>query len=254
MQSHGTTTFPLLETVMVKTGTTVSADGSANSGATLKFDSTGNLKNDKYQLAVPGIGLDAAMTAGGFYCYTLVCGSSNGGFVELNGLSPYASNLSWTTYGVWDAGNSTAFRFASFATGYITPVANIPTTGSATFTGETRGVVSTPSGECVCLFGNAALQANFGTGNITGNLTNMNVAGAPWNNVSLTGTMASGVNAFSGTTGVTSAPPGEWTLNNSASGTFVGRFFGPNAEELGAVWTLYDGTKAATGSLGAKRP
>jgi hypothetical protein len=32
----------------------------------------------------------------------------------------------------------------------------------------------------------------------------------------------------------------------------AGMFFGPNAEELGAVWTLSDGIGAAIGTIGAK--
>ena len=32
----------------------------------------------------------------------------------------------------------------------------------------------------------------------------------------------------------------------------AGLFFGPAAEELGAVWTLSDGTRTAIGTIGAK--
>jgi hypothetical protein len=102
------------------------------------------------------------------------------------------------------------------------------------------------------LAGDATLQTNFGTGTITGSLTNMTANGAPWNSVSLAGTISGGQNYFSGTSGVSSAPAGPYSLSGSATGTFAGLFFGPNAQELGAVWTLFDGTNAAAGTIGAK--
>jgi hypothetical protein len=40
----------------------------------------------------------------------------------------------------------------------------------------------------------------------------------------------------------------------NATGTLEGKFFGPSAQEAGAVWTLFDGTKAAIGTLTGKRP
>jgi len=87
---------------------------------------------------------------------------------------------------------------------------------------------------------------------MTGNLTNMTVNGAIWNSVSLMGTISGGQNSFSGTSAVSSAPAGPFALNSSATGTFSGLFFGPSAQELGAVWTLFDGTNAAEGTIGAK--
>jgi hypothetical protein len=39
----------------------------------------------------------------------------------------------------------------------------------------------------------------------------------------------------------------------NATGTLEGRFFGPSAQEAGAVWTLFDGTNAAIGTLGGRR-
>jgi hypothetical protein len=102
------------------------------------------------------------------------------------------------------------------------------------------------------LTGDATLQANFGAASITGSLTNMTADGTPWNSVSLLGAISGGQNYFSGTTAVSSTPAGPSSLNGSASGTFAGLFFGPNAQELGAVWTLFDGTSAALGTIGAK--
>ena len=43
-------------------------------------------------------------------------------------------------------------------------------------------------------------------------------------------------------------------MGANATGTIDGRFFGPSAQEAGAVWTLFDGTNAAIGTLVGKRP
>jgi hypothetical protein len=104
------------------------------------------------------------------------------------------------------------------------------------------------------LTGDASLQANFGNGSITGNLTNMRAGGMPWNSVSLMGSISGGQNAFSGTSAATSAPGGIASMNGSATGTFAGMFFGPSAQELGAVWTLHDFTATAIGTIGARGP
>jgi len=259
MQSHSTTVFPLFETVMISANTangfTVTPDAAANTGgATLTSNATGKLSDDVFRLTVPGHSYDVTMTSGGFYCYGLVCGDSSGTDIELWATSPYTVNLTYMWFGGWGAFGNNGYSFANFVTGYRTPDSSIPTTGTANFAGSVVGSTWAPQGSCVvCLSGKAAMQANFGTGKITGNLTNMMYQQTtPWNDVSLSGTISTGINAFSGTTAVTSAPAGQNSLGSSATGTFGGMFFGPSAQELGAVWTLYDGTKAATGSIGAK--
>jgi hypothetical protein len=80
----------------------------------------------------------------------------------------------------------------------------------------------------------------------------MTAAGAPWNNVAFNSTITG--SAFSGTTSVTSAPGSAGSLGAGATGTLEGHFFGPTAQEAGAVWTLFDGTKAAIGTLTGKQP
>jgi hypothetical protein len=164
------------------------------------------------------------------------------------------SSLDWTAYGWWyvspNASNSPTY-LAAFVTGFATAATSVPTTGSATYQGYATG-------EEGWLSGKARLDADFGSGTITGALTDM-VAGdwddgyKPWNSVSLSASIAGGTSSFAGTTAVTSAPANDWALGAGATGTIVGNFFGPNAEEIGAVWTLFDGTHAATGALGAGR-
>jgi len=182
-------------------------------------------------------------------------------------------NLEWTRAGYWATGggwwdyDDTVGRHGVFVAGYETPAAAVPVTGSATYTGTVRGFVLHPgvspgTTHCACvipgLFGEASFTADFGARTVAGSLTNMwtgdwnETRHERWNDVAFTSNISG--NAFSGSTRVTSAPGGTASLTGSATGTIEGKFFGPSAQEAGAVWTLFDGTRAAIGTLSGKRP
>jgi hypothetical protein len=176
----------------------------------------------------------------------------------------FRSNLDWTSVGYWSDGgywDCIPCGRGVFVAGYETPASSMPTTGTATYAGSAQGSGFypaspssgvTPSGsEEVSLTGGLAnFTADFGRRSLSGSLTGMKASGAPWNDVSFTSTIAA--NAFSGTTWVTSSPPGAASLAGNATGTIEGRFFGPAAQEAGAVWTLFDGLKAAIGTLSGR--
>ena len=78
----------------------------------------------------------------------------------------------------------------------------------------------------------------------------------PWNDISITAGIAAGTNKFTGTTAVTSAPSapaGNFILKDSATGSINGGFYGPAAQNIGAIWTLSDGTTSAVGGVAASR-
>ncbi len=107
--------------------------------------------------------------------------------------------------------------------------------------------------------GTASLTANFVSGNLSGNLSNMMVipwegAPLPWNSLSITAGFFVGTNEFAGTLAATSSPGGIASMSAAANGEIRGNFFGPSANELGAVWVLHDATRTAVGSIGAKTP
>jgi len=171
--------------------------------------------------------------------------------------SGYA-NLDWTRVGYWGSNgywDYGGFSRGVFVAGYETPAGDVPTSGTATYTGLAQGsvyyAVNQQTTE-VSLTGNASFTANFGTRNVSGSLTGMTAGGAPWNDVAFNSTITG--NAFSGTTSVTSTPGGSASLLGNAAGTVEGRFFGPSAQEAGAVWTLFDAAKAAIGTLTGKQP
>lgn len=182
-------------------------------------------------------------------------------------------NLDWARAGHWATGggwwdyDDIVGRHGVFIAGYETPAASVPVTGSATYYGTVRGFVLHPgvsagTTHCACiipgLFGDASFTADFGARTVAGSLTNMWTGDwnetfyERWNDVAFTSVISG--NAFSGSTRVTSAPGGAASLAASATGTIEGKFFGPSAQEAGAVWTLFDGSRAAIGTLSGKRP
>jgi hypothetical protein len=188
-----------------------------------------------------------------------------------------AANLDWTRAGWWGEGPYPGSRFpdrGAFVTGFETPAAAVPMTGTATYRGAVSGFVIGPlppntlgGFACACteinLEGMATFSADFGARTVNGNLSDMRAgayddpwegsyAGERWNDVVFNSVITS--NAFSGTTQVTSAPSGLYSMSGGATGTIEGKFFGPSAQEAGAVWTLFDGTRAAIGTLSGKRP
>ena len=258
MAAHAETAFPLVQTVYTANGSAAAGDTAAtNGGATLTFDYPGATQDDTIKLAVPGLGLDMDLVAGGgYYCYSF-CGSEGDRYADMDFATPASSNLSWTTYGYWYSSTlaGTVRSYAAYATGYATPAGSVPTTGTATYNGSAQAQIIYPNAQWQdgighrWVSGDASLQANFGTRSISGNLTNM-TDGAAWNSVSLLGAISGG--NFAGTTAATSAPGTQGSLSGSATGTFAGLFFGPAAQELGAVWTLSDGTATVIGTIGAK--
>jgi len=181
--------------------------------------------------------------------------------------------LNWAAYGAWNVSNgSGSVQTASYyVTGSETPDGNMPTSGTATFEGFVAGNVTLPDGQNVkgaSLLGDASMTVDFGSGTINGAAPNITatpfgtiVPGSPatpgpaqaWNGLTFAGTMTSGINGFSGTTGVSSAPGNEYSLAGTADGFFSGLFYGPNANELGAVWNIADGVGAASGVLIGKQ-
>ena len=264
MEGHATTTFPLLQTAikidnLAATPDTVTLSGGAS------FNSTTQIKNIM-SFSIPGLGITVTtplLRARGFYyyCDATACLDSASRSVDIDVNDPPLTDLDWTAYGDWYLYGTPddPATLASYVTGYRTPFAAVPTSGSASYRGVTVGRLLYPQEGAFegigshRLKGDAALQANFGSRTVTGSLTNMRVEGVePWNSVSLQGTISATQNAFAGTTAASSAPSGTFALRGSATGSFNGLFFGPSAQELGAVWTLSDGTATAIGSFGAK--
>ena len=207
---------------------------------------------------------------------------NGGGQFELN-----LSNLNYTLLGQWDfqpplpggANGTTTFGYS--VGGFQTPQAALPATGSTTYSGNASptspslGIarITGPNGGAVgnlflpdllggvtriTIAGNVSLTVNFSTGSVTGNLTNMQFLATgssfgPWNDVSLNGSLSG--SSLVGATSTAGPPPNSGNAGFAASSTgkFNGALYGPNAQEVGAVWSLYDpGGKSALGGFAAK--
>lgn len=179
------------------------------------------------------------------------------------------AEFNWVTYGGWAIRNTAnaPTNVSPVVLGVETADAAIPTSGSATFTGFVRGTVTIADGtnlRTATLLGDATITANFANGTLAGGapsimatpLGNLPIApgtvpGTPqaWNGLTFAGTFTTGVNGFTGTTSPSTAPGNSYSLASVATGFLAGRFYGPNAEEIGAVWNLADGQGVAQGTL-----
>ena len=172
-----------------------------------------------------------------------------------------SQTLSYMRFGDWAiySPNGTMTAAAPLYSGYETPVANVPTTGIATYAADVEGKVSFLYGSTHRLGdveGTAAITADFANNSVTGTFTEMEFSAdlpagiystGEWNDVAFAATLSG--NGFAGSTEVTSNPGGVIPLDANAAGTVSGTFFGPNVEEIGGIWTLSDGTNTAVGTI-----
>jgi hypothetical protein len=225
--------------------------------------------------------LQTAMTQDGFYYQADPSTTAAGGAATFNDgqvtvsipdsrpdpWSGYA-DLDWTRAGhwnVWTDWYTITNGQGAFVIGFETPSQAVPTAGTATFSGRAEGTLFNASNDRIVIEltgGTASFTADFAARRLTGTVTGLSARDAvngfltgalvPWNNFSFTSTITA--NSFSGDTRVSSAPGGPTSLAGSAAGTIEGKFFGPTAQEAGAVWTLFDGAKSAIGTLTGKGP
>ncbi len=213
------------------------------------------LTYNKLQLVVPAVNLN-------------VTWSDPPGLIAFPGDEP-TFGLSYVVLGGWISRDGTPpnlspYKSAGyFAFGYETSPTAMPASGTASFSGFTFGTAYTSvAGHILAadLQGTATFSTDFASGKLTGALTNifygsastlLSVSNAPWNDVSVNASIGSGTNRFSGATAVTSAPQNTFSLKPSATGRIDGAFYGPAAQNIGAIWTLSDGTTSAIGGVAA---
>jgi len=258
--------FGLLGPAVQITSTSVSAANKGTNGTLTYRGMTNGVPT--FDVSIPALGLSATNVRGD----GSVTAAGSGGVILGIGV------LNYTADGIWGytPGPGTGTNYVGMtATGSGTPIANVPTSGSASYTGAggngggTVGVYYVPSGSggisTGSLHGNIAVAVNFGTGAVTGSLSNMQATAAdgtvtPWNDVALSANINRLTNnaSFIGTTSTSGAPAGAGTagLSSAATGGLGGAFFGPNVDEVGGTWTLTDpnaggGGKTAFGAFGA---
>ena len=239
-------TFPLIIGGLQKTSTGLSpTPGDPAATATVISDSS---NSSAVQVVIPSLGINQTITM-----HTNAAGAGDSG-------QPIYG-LSYTAVGFWGVNSSpNVLSDGVYVFGYQTPQAAMPTSGTAVFsgTGFVEGTIYKTVGTEIqsgIVGGSASITANFGSGAINGSFTqmteynNQNANTEHWNDVSVTANIATGSNTFSGTTAAASAPGQPMSLSGSAVGKINGAFFGPAAQNLGAVWSLSDGTGSAIGTV-----
>lgn len=142
---------------------------------------------------------------------------------------PASSSFTYTNFARWfDANSASITGDGVFAYGIPTAAGDVPLTGTATYSGEIRGITS----DAFDVWGGVSLAFNFGAGTLSGS---MSPEIAPvWDAISL-GTYTFRDTVYS--TGSTSFS-GAFQLPGSLTGpsSFQGSFTGPSAAELMASW------------------
>jgi hypothetical protein len=208
------------------------------------------------RLTIPSLSIDACCMERNASSHI----QADGGMATL-----FFSQLTYTMMGIWGflpPGTNVGHHYRGAAvTGYQTPAAGRPVSGTATYSG-TDGVSGVAFGQKQdgsvgfgVLRGNGNLTLNFDTLAVDGRLTGMTAEGRPWNEIMFNGNLSG--TSFSGATTATSSPSGLTTydLTSNATGNFNGAMFGPQGQEVGLVWTIRDTAlgKSAIGVLGATR-
>jgi C-lobe and N-lobe beta barrels of Tf-binding protein B len=173
--------------------------------------------------------------------------------------------LFYSVYGltandVIGAGNSiVGTNLSGVYAGTATALTDMPKNVTATYTGIYQGTAFQP-GAVYAQAGNANLSANFGSGTVSGqvsNLTQINSAGTITNagyGISMNGTISGGnYNGTAGYTTTTGAAAG--TVSSS---TLAGGFYGPQAAETAGALAIKGTTPTGTattvvGAFGAKK-
>jgi hypothetical protein len=228
-------------------------------GSTLTYQGTqtvNGVTGPVFELKVPNAvsGIDVSLKPDG-------SSGSNGDYGIINGKVVDALNYTMTV--AWSADASDTFEplFSMGITGFQTPASNVPTSGQATYLGDgtagakgsMQGLIFTgppfPYHPPGTISGSAnSFSVNFGSGQVTGTLSGLTatpvsqagVAGAPqaWNQINISATLSGAV--LSGNTSTTAPPSGGLGFGAGSTGKFDGALYGPNGEELGAVWSLRD--------------
>lgn len=265
------TQFNLGRLNMTSTATSVTAGGINDVTATYRGTvSSGGSVIPVFDLSIPSLGVSATNLRGdGTYAT-----QSNGAQVAV-----VAGLMTYTALGAWSYSPAgvTGGYIGQYVNGAGTPTANLPTVGSATYTGngangKVVGAYFVPTGSGTIqggvISGNVSLNANFAGNTFSGSMTGMTATASvngsgttPWNDVSLSGNLhrTGGIPGFSGNTSTSGAPAGAGVagFSSGAKGGVTGMFYGPNYEEVGAQWTLHESTdgggKTAFGTFGATR-
>jgi len=170
---------------------------------------------------------------------SLIAGVSNDGSDLVMGVLPLDAGYDYQTFGIWQTGRGTGAGTAgAFSVGAQTAGANIPNSGTATFRGHSLGSAVDRDGQDYLAGADATLSADFASRTV-GFRTDNTVIVEPDSGIvgdapslDMTGTMAYGGNS--------NRLIGSASTASGMTGTLEGRFYGPQANEVGGLFILSD--------------
>lgn len=167
---------------------------------------------------------------------------------------PYTLGLEYHTFGMWASDRPTSASIGVMAVGTLTPGAAVPTSGTGTFNGLAIGFYSDGTGQAHQMTAQMSAAYDFGARLVTLNTSNTQLINLNSGAVTAGGAgldISGNLTYNAGTNLITGAVASQ---NSQLSGTANARFFGPNAEEIGGVFSLRGaGTQAMNAAFGGKR-
>lgn len=180
-------------------------------------------------------------------------------------ISPTTNNsLSYVTFGLWAQTpntNGNPGGYGVFAAGNVTPTSAMPVTASATYNGTTIGEIS-QGGNFYNTTGTMTATATYGgaapsvSGSMAQSVVNGPNGSGAWtsftfNEAAIAGNHFGGtINAAASTNGVNSSV----LTTEAMSGPIQGSFYGPQANEIGGVYSLTGAAgTASVGAFGARK-
>ena len=262
-QPTASLTFSVLQsTLVVRDNALVAVIVTMNAGSSFDFAFCSGCR-ETFALSVPNLGLtQVGLNTFDDTPFDALVSGGRGLFVDEATWG--RGGLASTKFGYWYLGPSAlAFptNHSAYVYGYETPAASLPSTGTVTYTGRVVGRVFYTLGPTFAnvVSGTATVRVDFAARTVTGELTGMGTdddanvfESGFWNDVSFSASFPSGTNQATGAARASSVS-GTLSALNDATGTVALRFYGFDAGELGLVWTLHRGSRAAVGSGGTAR-
>ena len=195
--------------------------------------------------------IDASQSSAAFTVYSKTTGSKTESLTISKPGTSGALTYKYVGSGYWQrvttSGDHADFTFDAFSYGVKTPDAAIPRVGTALYSIDLVGALG--FGIPVALSGSGTMQLDFGSGVL--------IASGTIKQISIeNGSTIGGPSAFLGTGRVSTSTN---LFNGSFSyevgtGTMQGRFYGPAADEVGAVFaTTYPDGRAAVGTITGRK-
>jgi hypothetical protein len=194
--------------------------------------------------------------SGQIACEAIACDTVND---RAAGLLANAPELGWNyqSFGYWvESAGSTSAVIDAVTLGSATDFNAMPVSGTANYSGLAAGTYVDATGWPSDYAASMAATVDFGaarsvsfstTRSLILPLGSEDVIAAPELNLAGTLSISPSANGFSGAVSTTGP-------SVNLTGTLTGRFYGPNAEEMGGVFALTgSGTEGLLGGFGAKR-